>query len=376
MAPLSAALKAIYYGNSAGALRGPTALYEQAKRTRVRGVTRAKVKEWIAGQPEYTLYRPARRRYRRNPVEAHSPGECVQVDIMDLQLLGHANEHLYVLLAYDTFSKYLSMTKLRNREAGTVCAGLEELIDSSPFTWLGIYWDKEGAFLSRQVQAMLKRRNIHNYTTKALVKAPGVERSIRTLRQLLQRRLDASDSQRWERELPKIVNAYNRRRHATTRLTPLALVEAPWRITETNDAKRREHPEKEAADRRLHRRLVAGLPPIGSLVRLNRLRGVFGKEASGTWTEELFRVIRHNTTRTIPLVYVEDLQGQEIFGGLYPEEVRAVKWSGKKRPLKIVRERTVRGAQGRSGVKEYLIRWRGWPPAFDEWVRRRPPGLK
>lgn len=374
MAPLSSTLKAIYYGNSVGALRGPTALFEQAKRMRVKGVTLKKVQDWLAGQPEYSLYRPARRRYRRNPVEANSPGECVQVDIMDLQLLGAVNENLYVLLAYDTFSKFLSMVKLRNREAGTVCAALEELIDSSPFPWLSIYWDKEGAFLSRQVQTMLTRRGIHNYTTKALVKAPGVERSIRTLRQLLQRRLDASGSLRWERELPKIVNGYNRRRHSTTRLTPLTLVEAPWRIVDTYDAKRLEQPGKEAADRRLHRRLVAALPAIGSLVRLNRLRGAFGKEASGTWTEELFRVIRHNTTRTIPLVYVEDLRGQEIFGGLYPEEIQPVKWSGKRRPLKIVRERTV-PVGGRRRVKEYLIRWRGWPPAFDEWVRRRPPGL-
>ena len=165
MANLLSRLRGIYFGGTPGALRGPDALFREAVKQRVRGVTREKVDKFLKAQPVYTRHRPARRNYPRNRIEANFPGHIVQVDIMDMQRVKAFNQHAYVLLSYDTFSKLLTGLPLLNREAGTVAAALEKMIDGSPFPWTAIYWDKEGAFLSRQVQAMLKSRKIHNYTT-------------------------------------------------------------------------------------------------------------------------------------------------------------------------------------------------------------------
>ena len=61
------------------------------------------------------------------------------------------------------------------------------------------------------------------------------------------------------------------------------------------------------------------MPPIGAYVRLNRLRGLHDKEASGTFTEEVFRVRGVSRKYPIPMVYVEDLLGEAVKGGHYPE---------------------------------------------------------
>lgn len=351
MAPILSILKGIYYGGTPGALRGPQALFEQAKKMKVKGVTLDKCKEFLASQPIYTRHRPARKNYKRNTIEANFPGHIVQVDIMDMQRWKTDNEHSYVLLSYDTFSKLLTGLPLLNREAETVRQALQTLIESSPFPWVAIYWDKEGAFLSRSVQRFLKDRGVHNYTTKSVVKAPGVERSIRTLRTLLQRRLEAMESIKWEKELPKIITNYNRRKHSTTNLAPNDLASNPLLLsTKSSPSKAKKY----------------ALPPIGAHVRLNRLRGLFEKEASNTWTEEVFKVIRHKSNIPIPLIYVEDMTGDPILGGLYPEEYQQVKWSGKKELSHLLKTRT------RQGKKEFLVAYKGWPPKFNDWLPRLP----
>ena len=69
------------------------------------------------------------------------------------------------------------------------------------------------------------------------------------------------------------------------------------------------------------------LPPIGSYVRLSRLRGIFEKEASGTWTKEIFRVVRHLTSQPIPMIRVESITGEPVLGSLYPQEYQLVHFS-------------------------------------------------
>ena len=261
MARLFQILKGIYYGSTPGALRGPQALFEQAKKMKVKKVTLKACKEFLATQPIYTRNRRARRNYKRRKIDANHPGHIVQVDILDLVKFQDSNPYRYVLLSYDTFSKFLVGLPLENRKVDTVQKALEAMIDASPFPWRAIYWDKEGSFLSKSVQDFLKAREIHNYTTKSVVKAPGVERSIRTLRTLLQRRFEASKSTYWEKELPKIIANYNKRKHSVTKIPPNDLARDPTLLVFPPEPKLIKH--------------IKPPPPIGSFVRLYRLRGIF-----------------------------------------------------------------------------------------------------
>ena len=78
-------------------------------------------------------------------------------------------------------------------------------------------------------------------------------------------------------------------------------------------------------------------------------------------------MVRHNTSRAIPLIYVEDLMGEQIQGGLYPEEYQQVTWNGKRELDKVLKERKPKGRP-----REYLVSYRGWPPKFNAWVKTLP----
>ena len=166
---MDAELKRIYYGNSPGALRGPKALLDQALEEGVAGVSLDACREFLRGEPTYTLYRPARRHYQRNHIVAEFPGAVVQMDIMDMQRFKHANTYSYVLLSYDTYSKYLMGVPLRNRKLDTVLTAIKTIVTGSPYHVKRFYYDKEGSFLSHKVQDYLKEARIKGYTTTSQV---------------------------------------------------------------------------------------------------------------------------------------------------------------------------------------------------------------
>lgn len=186
-----------------------------------------------------------------------------------------------------------------------------------------------------------------------------MERVIRTIRQRLATVWEAQglDSRRsWLIELPRFASAYNNRIHSSTQQRPLDLVVDPLLVP----ASRSPSPETEAKK----------LPPVGSFVRLNKLRGLFEKEARGTWTGEVFKVNRHTVHQSIPMAHVEDLLGEPIIGAFYPEELQQIDWEEERKEVAQVLSRR----RGR-GKAKFLVSYKGWPPNFTEWVDEVPPHL-
>ena len=65
------AVKKLYYNPSnSGSFSGIDRLYRNAIAAKISNITRTKVREFLAGQQAYTLHRPARRHFKRNPIYA------------------------------------------------------------------------------------------------------------------------------------------------------------------------------------------------------------------------------------------------------------------------------------------------------------------
>lgn len=136
-------MERVYYGRGPGALRGPDALIAELQSKGVHDITRAEVEKWLKSQPAYTLYRPARRNYTHNPITTNVPGEVFQIDIMDMsRFLEHNNYYRYILLGYDSYSKFVTSHPLKTREPLEVLSALQEFIHDLPFSIAAIYWDK------------------------------------------------------------------------------------------------------------------------------------------------------------------------------------------------------------------------------------------
>ena len=63
-------LKELYYNpEDPGSYGAVDRLFRSAKNAGVKRVTRGRVKQFLADQQSYTLHKPARRRFKRNPID-------------------------------------------------------------------------------------------------------------------------------------------------------------------------------------------------------------------------------------------------------------------------------------------------------------------
>jgi len=75
-------------------------------------------------------------------------------------------------------------------------------------------------------------------------------------------------------------------------------------------------------------------------------------------------VIRNRRLQREPVYYLRDLHGENVTGAFYEPEWQRVREPSEYRVEKVLRTRTVRG-----GLKEYLVKWKGYDSSFNSWVK-------
>ena len=95
---------------------------------------------------------------------------------------------------------------------------------------------------------------------------------------------------------------------------------------------------------------------VGDEVRITKKKKVFEKGYTTRWTEEIFTIKKIQNTD--PITYkLEDLQGEEIKGSFYEQELQ-------KTAQQIYRiEKIIKKEKGKS-----LVKWKGYSDKFNSWV--------
>ena len=72
----------------------------------LKGVTRSRVKQFLADQQSYSLHKPSRRHFKRNPTYTKGIDAQWQADLADMQALSRDNKgHKFIMTVIDIFSK-------------------------------------------------------------------------------------------------------------------------------------------------------------------------------------------------------------------------------------------------------------------------------
>ena len=198
-------------------------------------------KAWLEYQDAYTMHRPARRRFYRNPYTVTNIMEVWEFDILDMQFLSKYNDtNRYSLSVIDVFSNYLHLVPIKTKSGPAVTSAFRSLIhDDSPRN-LWVLNNKGKEFLNKHFQDILRDEGIQFQVCRnPHVKFAVVESVHRTIRDRSFKFFTFSNSYRYIDVLQKFVKAYNDTVHTTTGMAPSRVTDADvltiWRRMEPRD---------------------------------------------------------------------------------------------------------------------------------------------
>ena len=288
-----------------GSYSGAYKFYQEVKNIHPK-VTLKKVNEFLKSQDAYTLHKRTRKpKFRRTLV--FKPRDLWQIDLLDMQKYSKENDgYRYICVIIDCFSRYVWVKPLKNKTGkATVKALALLLMNERPKL---IQADQGTEFFNRDVKRMLEAfgpKLYHTYTDK---KAAIVERVQRTLRGRLGRLFTKRGNFKWIDKIDDIVTAYNNTHHSSIKMKPADVDE--------------EH---------IANIFFNSLPNLkktikfsnGDRVRILIKKNQFAKEFEKSWSEEIFKIKRIQNTN--PITYlIEDLDGEDIIGGFYTEELQVL----------------------------------------------------
>lgn len=359
----TAILKDIYHDvNNPAGLGGVRQLYKEARK-RKKNITLRDVKDFLQQSRTYTLHKPTRKRFPRRKILAPKPRVIMTCDLGDFSALQKFNRGFkYILFCLDVFSRYLQVAPLTSKSGQSTLSALQSILETEESKGTSrLFTDLGTEFYNRRVKDYLSSKRVLLYSNYSReTKASLAERVIRTIKTKIYKYLTLHNTLTYIHILPSLVNAYNRTPH-----TGLGLQQTPKQVHEIRNLSQIKAQFKRMyLNRPTIKNRVSSDLTVGDIVRLqsvSRTQFKFNKAYTVNNTEELFKITRIDTSQTVPTYYLKDLEGEEVKGAFYRDEL--IKSSlPETYQVDILKTRTYRGK------KQYRVHWRGYPSKFDSWI--------
>ena len=341
-----------YNPHHVGSYSGAKGLIKGLKKKNKR-VSTSEVKTWLSGQDTYTLHKTPQRRFVRRKTIVSGPDQQWQADLIDLSSLKKHNKGVnFVLTVIDVFSKVAYAVPLLNKTSKRVIEGFKAVFRKAKKTPRTLQTDKGSEFTNSKVRSFLKEKGVKYFVSENDdIKCAIVERFNRTLKERLWRYFTRRETLHYLKVLPMLIGSYNRTPHRSIGMAPVEVgrdnQETVWRRLYGPKSARELSPLKNQIK-------------IGDRVRISETRRQFKKGYLPSWTKEEFMVT--HVLQTSPLTYkLQDEAGEPISGTFYEKELQVVTTSRDK-VYNIERVLDKRG-------DEILVRWEGYPPSFDSWIK-------
>jgi len=82
------------------------------------------VQEWLSGQNPYTLRKPVRKKFPRNPYTVTNIDNVWEMDLEDLSSLSKYDKYKYLLNVIDIFSRYALSEPLKDKTGSSNTSAL------------------------------------------------------------------------------------------------------------------------------------------------------------------------------------------------------------------------------------------------------------
>ena len=294
------------------------------------------------------LHKPVRKHFQKRRVMVSKIDEIWAADLVEMQKLSRDNKgYKYLLTVIDVFSKYGWIWPLKNKTGLEVENAFKNIFAEGRVPEK-LWVDKGKEFYNQHVKKLLDSDNITMYSTENEEKSTVVERWNRTMKNKMYKYFTTNMTRTYIDVLPEMVDKYNRTKHRSIGMTPF----------EASDAK-----NSDTVYFNLYKNMPEKTTPkfsVGDHVRITKKKGVFDKGYTSNWTRELY-VITEIQNTTPPTYKIKDLNGEEVNGTFYEQELQ-------KSNQEIFRIEKIIRSRVKNGKKEIYVKWDGYDKSFNSWI--------
>ena len=227
MAPTDS-LKRIYHDpKDQGSLGGVDRLLKRANQLKVPGVNRKEFFNYLRGEQAYTLHKPARRHYTRNPIYVGGIDAQWHADHADMQGLARQNNVMrYLLTVIDVFSKFAWVAPVKSKDGAAVTAAFREVLEgAAPRRPRRLQTDNSKEFYNTSFTNLMRRHGIQHFASERDQKAAVVERFNRTIKTRLWTYMSGRGTLRYLGLLAQLSDSYNHSLHRSIGMAPAKVQE-------------------------------------------------------------------------------------------------------------------------------------------------------
>ena len=340
-------------------------LYNEGKKY-IPNLTYEDVRIFLSSQDSYTLHKQGRRYFPRRKIIVSRPGLIASVDLADMSLLKEQNDGVrYLLFILDSFSRYLIVKPLRNKNADSVLRAFKSVFENNVEGFANVkrvFCDKGREWYNAKVVSYLKNKHMSLYSVQNQeTKAALVERCIRTVKQKIYKYLTHGGTLRYINVLEGIVACYNTSEHRSLKNR------TPKQVHFTsNENLVRELFIYNYIKPVSNKKIFSHDLKVGDSVRVSKYRETLGyKGFVEQNSEEIFRIYKIKEEPHYGKVYfLKDLKNDVIEGSFYSYELVKTRIPEIFRISKILRRRKNR----KTGQREVLVKWANYSDNFNEWI--------
>jgi hypothetical protein len=300
-------------------------------------------------QLAHELHKPARKNFKRRRVTLHGLGDLLQADLCDMSKYSRVNRgYKWILTAIDCFTKYGYAIAIKNKSGPVVAAAMEIILKHRHFNLLQTDWGLE--FFNGTFKALMKKYKVKHYATYSDLKSSICERFNRTLKANMYKQFTINNNHNWIDILDDIVTKYNNTKHSTIGMKPIDVgIKHENKLLEIY---------KNMGKSNINMRKAL---KVEQIVRIANKKNVFSKSYLINWSEQLYKIIKVQSTKPTTYLIADYDTNEPISGGFYREELQPTKLINYFRIDKIKRKRINK----ETGQSEVLVTYKnsnkeGW----------------
>ena len=299
-------------------------------------------------QVVHEIHAPARRNFPRRSVDIRDLNETWQADIVDMSKYASENKgYKYLLTIIDNFSKYAFAVPVKSKSGKDVAEAFDSALRQGRRP-KNLHVDMGKEFYNSTFESLMKKNNIHMYSSFSNKKASICERFNRTLKEKMWKMFSLRGKYKWIDKISELVSNYNNTVHRTIKMKPNQVT-----------SKNAKDLYDEIYRKNSLRMRVKSKFRVGDYVRISKYKHVFEKGYQPNWTTEIFKISKVKNTFLVTYE-LKDYKDNPIKGCFYEFELLKTKHSNVYLVEKIVKRR---------GNKVF-VKWLGFDDSHNSWIEK------